>query len=119
MDDLRAKRKAEGKCVQCGAELDREGICCTRCNDMNNESKSIGRYFMQKAGKCVNCGKALDRVGMFCKKCLKKSNKKAMIRNAERRLQGLCVQCGEIAEGYSYCQRCRDQRMDRYKKKNH
>lgn len=112
--EVRNQRKEKGLCVQCGIALDREGIYCKRCNDNNRKSKDRYREELEMAGLCLQCAKPVGREGLFCRPCLTVSNRKANIRNAERRLLGLCVRCGQPAEGYSYCQRCRDLRMDKY-----
>jgi predicted amidophosphoribosyltransferase len=119
MSELKNTRKENGLCEQCGTVLDRVGSCCIRCNNNNNKSKHNGSLKLHEEGKCVNCGNILDREGWFCKECMKKANAHARERNARRRANGKCVQCGVKIELGSYCQRCLDQRMDRYwNKKN-
>jgi predicted amidophosphoribosyltransferase len=118
MMDLRHGRKEKGLCVQCGAKLDREGIYCIRCNDMNNITKSFIMQELHENNKCTDCGKPLDREGWFCLKCVRKSNAKARERNMRRREKGLCIQCGNPAEDdRSYCRRCLDILKERRLKK--
>lgn len=114
---LRKERKANFMCVQCGGYLDREGIYCIRCNSLNRISKLKFRQKKIAARKCLCCNKDMDRKGLFCNKCIIYYRTLARARNAYRRDNGLCVQCGAAADGYSYCQRCRDMRMDRHWKK--
>lgn len=117
MTELRKERMLKGLCVQCGSVLNREGICCIRCNNRNNVSKYYRNQEVHEEGYCVNCSSKLDRVGWFCIACANNLKTKAKLRNAERRLNHLCVQCGVKTELGSYCQRCRDMRMDMYWKK--
>lgn len=116
MDELRKERKNKGLCVQCGIVLDRIGIYCIRCNDSNNKSKGILVHKLHEEGKCTTCGQILDREGYLCKKCIGKLDTHSNERNAYRRDKRLCVQCGKPSDSYSYCQRCRDMRMDRYRR---
>ena len=114
MEKLRNERKANGLCVQCGVRLDRVGRYCEKCNDAANIIKRKRCIWLYSVGFCTNCAEPMDREGWFCLKCANNLKLKARIRNTERRLRGLCIQCGVWADGYSYCQRCRDMRMERY-----
>jgi predicted amidophosphoribosyltransferase len=118
LDYLRKWRKQNNFCVQCGAELDRDGIYCTRCNNLNNTSKAKIVKELHSNKFCTTCAEPLDREGWFCKKCAGKLKQRAKTRSAERRAKGLCVQCGEKTEGTSQCRRCLDKLIERRNKKN-
>lgn len=118
MEDLRKIRKSNGKCVQCGAELDRAGSCCIRCNNANNNSKLAIVKDLHSNNQCSTCRKPLDREGWFCTECCNNLKLRARIRSAERRARGECVQCGQKTEGYSSCRRCLDMLKERRYKKN-
>ena len=115
MKAIRDARIKEGLCVSCGKSLDREGSYCEDCNKHYNELKRNYNITDKNDGICTNCGKTRDREGWFCKKCAEYLRLRARTRSAERRGAGLCVQCAEPCEG-SYCQRCRDMRMERYRR---
>lgn len=120
MQELRTRRKEQGLCVYCGGELDKEGIYCSECTGKTNKMKHDWVLERHNKGYCVNCNNLMDREnGWFCIECAKKLNTRAKIRNAYRKANHLCIQCGESSDDYSYCQRCRDMRMERYwRKKN-
>jgi len=102
MQKLRESRKQKGLCIYCGEKT----------------WKTEYRTILIENLLCPQCSKPLDREGLFCSECCKNSRFKARIRNEERRALGLCVQCGEKAEeDRSYCRRCLDARMERYRKK--
>lgn len=115
--ELRKQRKAKGLCVSCGKSMDREGYYCNECNEKYNEYKHNHVCKYHTEGKCVNCGKEIDRQGWFCCDCAQRLKLRARKRSAYRRANGLCVQCGEPTALGSYCQRCRDMRMERYRRK--
>lgn len=115
--EKRRRRKAEGLCVSCGKSMDREGAYCIACNKKYNEYKYNIAHKRHEENKCSSCGKPLDRKGWLCSECLKKLKLHARERSAYRRANGLCVQCGKPTELGSYCQRCRDMRMERYRRK--
>lgn len=117
MDELRKTRKLDNRCVQCGVELDRKGMCCIRCNNANNISKSIIVKELHDNNQCSTCRKALNRSGWFCTECCNNLKLRAKIRSAERRARGECVQCGRKTEGYSQCRRCLDMLKERRNKK--
>lgn len=117
MSKLKDQRRKNNLCAYCGGPMDREGYYCTKCNDLNNFMKYVCVEQYHEDGICTTCRKPMDRVGWLCSECLSKLNNRAKIRSAERRSLGLCVQCGQPSQGFRYCQRCRDQRMDRYNKK--
>ena len=114
MDRLRNERKANGLCAQCGTKLDRIGRYCKKCNTSGNINKHKRCLKLYAIGLCTTCAEPLDRDGWFCSRCANNLKLRARVRDTERRLKGLCVQCGAWADGYSYCQRCRDMRMERY-----
>lgn len=115
MKELRKSRKENNLCISCGGVKDREGAYCIKCNDRYNKLKYGYTLKNVENGKCATCSKPLDREGWFCKSCANKLNTRAKERSAYRRLNNLCVQCGTPTDGGSYCQRCRDMRMDRYR----
>jgi predicted amidophosphoribosyltransferase len=114
---LKEWRKSLGLCVYCGELLDRDGVYCSSCNEKWNKWKHERLKRIHSENKCSTCGKPLDRKGWFCSECVKKLNNRAKERNAERRMLGFCVQCGEPSWPYVYCQKCRNARMDRYRRK--
>jgi hypothetical protein len=125
MKNLREYRKQNNMCINCGKIKDREGYYCTVCNEKYNKLKHKYTLKHHTEGKCSNCGNILDRnnnkgeAAWFCSECTKKLRHISNSRSAIRRSNSLCVQCGVYVDGYSYCQKCRDERMDRYyKKKN-
>jgi predicted amidophosphoribosyltransferase len=105
--DKRLLRQSQGLCVQCGNKMDREGTCCIRCNNANNESKMNRRRRLRGEGKCHQCGKPLDRDGVYCKVCVDKMNITARNKNKKRKELGLCRICGiKVEDGKSYCTKC-------------
>lgn len=44
MHKLRERRKAEDKCITCGAPLDRDGVRCTGCNAKSNRYIRVMRH---------------------------------------------------------------------------
>jgi hypothetical protein len=115
MSKLKQQRKENNQCVYCGKNLDREGIYCVACNAYWNKYKFEHYSRTQhEQGKCTDCGNILDREGWFCSVCVEKLRKRGKSLADYRRHNGLCVQCGTQTDGYSYCQKHRDERMDRY-----
>lgn len=114
---IREERKENGLCEYCGKPLDRIGIQCIECNDKWSKYK-FENYTLTKHYQklCTDCGKTLDRDGWFCKSCVNKLRLRGKDLADYRRQHGLCVQCGTPADGYSYCQKHRDERMERYYK---
>lgn len=117
--DLGKKRKENGLCVQCGEELDREGILCKRCNEIGNERKKIYHYDLREANLCLRCSQPIEREkGSYCNKCLEVKRKIDIEKKELRKKNGLCVQCGEKTEdGYVYCDKCRRRKRELYKAK--
>jgi predicted amidophosphoribosyltransferase len=115
MSSIREIRKANGQCGYCGTPLDRKGILCISCNTRWNEYK-FTNYSLSKHndGKCTYCGLDLDRGGWFCSICVTKVRLRGKKLADFRRANSLCVQCGVHVDGYSYCQKHRDERMNRY-----
>lgn len=112
---IKDERKANGLCEYCGKPLDRKGIQCIECNKYWTNYK-YKNYTLVKhnEGRCTDCGKPLDREGWFCKKCVNRLRLRGKALADHRRKNGLCVQCGVPSDGYSYCQKHRDERMERY-----
>ena len=54
---LLEKRKANGLCIDCGTELDRDGVRCIKCNTKHNEESKADRKWYIENGICPRCMK--------------------------------------------------------------
>ena len=52
---LLEKRKANGLCIDCGTELDRDGVRCVKCNTKHNEKNNADRKWYIENGICPVC----------------------------------------------------------------
>jgi len=111
-------RKNNGKCIQCGQPLDREGIYCAACNSYNNKNSRKHVHELHEQGICSTCRKPLEagRKTLLCGPCAAKLRLRARMVTAERREKHLCVQCGAPADGRSQCRRCLDMVIERRRK---
>ena len=48
-------RKANGLCIDCGTELDRDGVRCVKCNTKHNEKNNADRKWYIENGICPVC----------------------------------------------------------------
>lgn len=124
------RRKEQGLCLKCGKALDREGIYCTECRKIINESQQQTRHWYQSHGICPRCGKN-DLFGdeKVCPECNAKAYEN-ILRSRERlgkdycnaqhatwaknehhkRIEeGICTRCGKrkADAGYKTCGICR------------
>lgn len=112
----RAKKKAEGRCVECGARPPEIGrVRCLKCLDRLNDINRNRKKRHQQAGKC-RCGNDKEPEYYACAICREKS-KKASKRNKQLREENnKCKRCGrpliqiEGREKYKYCIICCDQK---------
>lgn len=114
MNGIYLKRKTENLCVYCGKYMDRKGYYCNECTERWSKYKHNYTLTTHEKGKCTNCYNDLDREGWFCNICVNKLRLRGKALADFRRVNGLCVQCGVNVEEYKYCQKCRDERMERY-----
>lgn len=54
---LLERRKANGLCIDCGIELDRDGVRCIECNTKHNEKNKADRKWYRENGICPRCRK--------------------------------------------------------------
>ena len=52
---LLENRKANGLCIDCGTELDRDGVRCVKCNTKHNEKNNADRKWYIENGICPVC----------------------------------------------------------------
>ena len=52
---LLEKRKTNGLCIDCGNELDRDGVRCVKCNTKHNEKNNADRKWYIENGICPVC----------------------------------------------------------------
>lgn len=98
---LRARRKAEGLCIHCGAIADR-GTRCSSCaeKDAVNRKRYLARD--KAAGICITLGcHEKSRSGrVYCAKCAAKT----VQRDQANRKAGRCLKCNTTAlNGGGYC----------------
>ena len=134
--NLRAKRKEQGLCTRCGAELE-EGnktTTCRKCKDYDKEYKSQSREYFKSVGLCPQCGKyklfndekmclecKANRANTSYKNSLKESTKEKHREYQksvkEYRIEnGLCTSCGDKndTDGHT-CSKCRKSERLRYR----
>ena len=51
------RRKANGQCVNCGKEMDRDGVLCIGCLAKANYERNATRKLYQKYRVCPRCRK--------------------------------------------------------------
>lgn len=54
---LLERRKTNGLCIDCGIELDRDGVRCVKCNTKHNEKNKADRKWYRENGICPRCRK--------------------------------------------------------------
>ena len=128
---LLENRKTNGLCIDCGTELDRDGVRCVKCNTKHNEKNNADRKWYIENGicpvcrdnflfgdekVCLECGaskyaetmKSRERLGReHYNKVHKEWSKRThheMIKN------GICTRCRKRKADYGYktCGICRD-----------
>ena len=52
---LLENRKTNGLCIDCGTELDRDGVRCVKCNTKHNEKNNADRKWYIENGICPVC----------------------------------------------------------------
>ena len=68
------KRKKENKCIMCGNQLDRDGIRCIKCTNIDNQRMKNMRDKRKSQGICPICGQnplGQDNVA-YCDECSQK-----------------------------------------------
>jgi NMD protein affecting ribosome stability and mRNA decay len=68
--EISDRRKANGKCYNCGGSVDFYGVLCQKCIDKRKvyNATKIKKY--KKASKCSRCGATLDdETRISCQKC--------------------------------------------------
>lgn len=135
------KRKSMGICVDCGGELDRQGVRCVSCRKKKTEEDKKSREMYRKMGVCPVCrrNKILGEE-KTCPECLAQAaiyvNKnRAKMSKAEynsymrsysertyrkRKESGICTRCGKrkATEGYFTCYVCRTRDTEQKRLRN-
>ena len=137
--ELRAYRKANKLCTNCGKPLDREGSLCRKCCDNHTSYVREAYHYYQEHGICPRCGtNKLYGTEKVCPECRAKetayrsnqsSEKKAEIRDSRRsqrkqysksvyehrKSHGICVYCGKrkVFAGRIGCLDCLEKRRER------
>lgn len=86
--DFRAKRKAEGVCIDCGGKRDRTGMRCGGCRQKNNAIAARRRNERVASRLCGACGETVQS-GTVCAEC----QHKAREYRKKRYDDGLCAEC--------------------------
>ena len=128
---LLENRKTNGLCIDCGTELDRDGVRCVKCNTKHNEKNNDGRKWYRYNGICPRCRKnTLFGDENMCPECSAEMYEINM--NSRERLgrehynevhkewskrthhemieRGICTRCRKRKADYGYktCGICRD-----------
>lgn len=123
---LYKRRKEAGLCVNCGKELDRNGVYCTECQAKLNSNRNELRKWYQEGGICPRCGKELlYGQEKNCLECSAKGYEQYLKRDKEHfnevhrkwakekyerdKANGICTRCGKRKAdgGYFTCGICR------------
>ena len=128
---LLENRKANGLCIDCGTELDRDGVRCVKCNTKHNEKNKADRKWYIENGicpvcrdnflfgdekVCLECGaskyaetmKSRERLG---REHYNKLHKEWSKRTHHEMIQkGICTRCRKrkVDYGYKTCGVCRE-----------
>lgn len=125
-----ARRKEQGLCIDCGKELDRDGIRCVECNAKHNDRNNTDRKWYKENKICPICRiETLFGDEKSCPECRSKSYE--IVMRSRNRLglehynsiqsewkkkehrkrieQGICTRCGKrnAEQGYKTCGICR------------
>ena len=126
---LRAKRRAAGKCTQCGAELDpnEPRVKCGACRLRNAGAARALRKRRKRERICTRCGEGRPP-GPHAATCVEcrtgererykaggeKQAAEARRTRADRKKQGRCPECGARADpNHVQCEACRGARRIR------
>lgn len=127
---LLERRKESGLCIDCGTELDRDGVRCVKCNTKHNENNKADRKWYRENGICPRCRKnsifgdenmcpecsaemyeinmnSRERLGReHCNEVHKEWSKRTHHEMIER---GICTRCRKRKADYGYktCGICR------------
>lgn len=119
--DTRARYRAEGRCVTCGAPAEDGKSLCRKHLDMRNVTTKKRYRELLEQGMCVKCGhRYAEPFETMCKWCKAKNtrwkdadfratyNERRKAIRDEWREAGLCTSCGKApaAEGRTRCERC-------------
>ena len=134
----RLKRlREEGKCVQCGKPLDRDGSLCSVCVVKSNERSREEKQFFKENNLCFKCHAKVYDGKRYCETCrieqaecnkryykrnrekiCEKENERRNKKRAERRELGLCPRCGKKAmTGRKYCGLCLEYAKNRQRER--
>lgn len=80
------KHKAEGRCANCGAPGQWQGVNCDMCAS-SFRNKRLAR---RQSGVCPQCARPVLSGYVYCSLCVGRKRE----RRRERRDSGLCVRCG-------------------------
>ena len=128
---LLEKRKANGLCIDCGTELDRDGVRCVKCNTKHNEKNNADRKWYIENGicpvcrdnflfgdekVCLECGASKYAETMKSRERLGKEHYNKVHREWSKRThhemiqKGICTRCRKRKADYGYktCGICRE-----------
>jgi len=114
----REKRKAGGKCIQCGKRKPRPGSSrCRICLASHREARADRTAEFREEGLCVGCGQVPPKADcVLCQACITKRSKVSSEHYRRRKEAGTCLFCSrKPAGGKSLCryhqERYRDYRF--------
>ena len=128
---LLEKRKTNGLCIDCGTELDRDGVRCVKCNTKHNEKNNADRKWYIENGicpvcrdnflfgdekVCLECGASKYAETMKSRERLGKEHYNKVHREWSKRThhemiqKGICTRCRKRKADYGYktCGICRE-----------
>lgn len=98
----RAKRKAEGKCVNCGSLKDSQSKfrVCDPCRVVLCTAKQMRRQERKDRHECYDCSRPMpaDWPHVKCPACKEKIKERHRAFRARRQAAGLCSDCNNAAE---------------------
>lgn len=115
----RAERRAQGTCLECGAEPLPGHALCPRHFTAAQQRSARERRRRQSRGLCLSCGAPAALGRTKCSECLRFNNQTQKLRYRRLREAGLCVVCGQrkAERGRVKCRLCTRQDADRYRRR--
>ena len=128
---LLENRKTNGLCIDCGTELDRDGVRCVKCNTKHNEKNKADRKWYIENGicpvcrdnflfgdekVCLECGASKYAETMKSRERLGREHYNEVHKEWSKRThhemiqKGICTRCRKRKADYGYktCGICRD-----------